>query len=257
MGSLSNYLENELLDHVFGNGAYSAPTIYVGLSTADPLDDGSGLAEPSGNGYARVAHASWTAAANRKLSNNGGTTFPQPTGSWGTMTHYALFDADSGGNMLAHGELDVPKIVDSGPAPSIANGEIEISFLTGGATNYLAHKLLDLVFSGTAYTPPTIHVALSTANPTDAGSDLTEPGNGYAREAVSGWETAAGGATENSADIEFDTPTGSWGMVTHTAIMDALTSGNCLGYAALGASQSPDTGDPVLFPAGDFNVTLD
>jgi len=51
MGGFSNYWENKILDHIFGKGSYAPPTIYVGLSTADPTDDGSGLAEPSGNAY--------------------------------------------------------------------------------------------------------------------------------------------------------------------------------------------------------------
>ena len=42
MGSFSNYWENELLDHLFGKGSYTPPTIYVGLSTTDPGDDGAG-----------------------------------------------------------------------------------------------------------------------------------------------------------------------------------------------------------------------
>jgi len=37
-GSLSDFLENELLDHVLKTGAYAVPTnIYVALSTADPI----------------------------------------------------------------------------------------------------------------------------------------------------------------------------------------------------------------------------
>ncbi|RKY08024.1 MAG: hypothetical protein DRP56_04780, partial [Planctomycetota bacterium] len=104
-GSISDYLENELLDHVFGNGTYTVPSIYIALSTADPTDDASGLAEPSGNGYARVAHSSWNTAASRAIDNNGTITFPQATGSWGTITHYAIFDAATAGNMLAHGSL--------------------------------------------------------------------------------------------------------------------------------------------------------
>ena len=39
MGSFANYWENEILDHLFGKGSYTPPTIYVGLSTADPADD--------------------------------------------------------------------------------------------------------------------------------------------------------------------------------------------------------------------------
>lgn len=50
------YLENALLNHAVNKSAYTPPTtVYVGLSTADPGDDGTGLAEPAGNGYARQA----------------------------------------------------------------------------------------------------------------------------------------------------------------------------------------------------------
>ena len=46
MGSFSNYWENKILNHIFGKSSYTPPAIYVGLSTADPLDNASGLAEP-------------------------------------------------------------------------------------------------------------------------------------------------------------------------------------------------------------------
>jgi hypothetical protein len=53
MGSLSDYYEKKFLDHVF-NVAFTAPsTLYIFLSTADPLDDASAVAEPSGFNYAR------------------------------------------------------------------------------------------------------------------------------------------------------------------------------------------------------------
>ena len=44
MGGFADYWEGEILDHIFGKGSYTPPTIYVGLSTVDPLDDASGLA---------------------------------------------------------------------------------------------------------------------------------------------------------------------------------------------------------------------
>jgi len=129
MGSFSDYWENEILDHIFGKGSYTPPTIYVGLSTADPLDSGSGLAEPSGNGYARVATsgASWTTASGGSLSNAGDISFPQAAGSWGTITHFALFDAASAGNMLAHGALSQSKTITSGDTAKFATGDLDVS----------------------------------------------------------------------------------------------------------------------------------
>lgn len=129
MGSFSDYWENEILDHIFGKGSYTPATIYVGLSTADPLDSGAGLAEPSGNGYARVATsgAAWTTASGGSLSNASDVTFPQATGSWGTITHFALFDAASAGNMLAHGALSQSKTVTSGDTAKFAAGDLDVS----------------------------------------------------------------------------------------------------------------------------------
>jgi len=127
--SFSDYLENALLDHLFGKAAYTAPTIYVGLSTADPLDDGTGLAEPVGNGYARVATAAtdWSAASSGVTTNATTITFPQATGLWGTVTHFALFDASTGGNLLASGALTTAKSPDVGDTPSFAAGSLTVT----------------------------------------------------------------------------------------------------------------------------------
>jgi hypothetical protein len=129
MGSFGDYWENEILDHLFGKGSYTPPTIYVGLSTADPADDASGLAELGGNSYARVATAGadWNAASGGEITNANDITFPEATGSWGTITHFALFDAASAGNMLAHGALIVSKSISSGDTIKFAVGDLEVS----------------------------------------------------------------------------------------------------------------------------------
>lgn len=129
MGSFSDYWENEILDHLFGKGSYTPPTIYVGLSTADPTDDGSGLAEPSGSGYARVetAGSDWDAAVAGALDNANAIQFAAATGSWGTITHFALFDAISGGNMLAHGALSASQSITSGKTARFAAGALDVS----------------------------------------------------------------------------------------------------------------------------------
>jgi len=129
MGSFADYWENEILDHLFGKGSYTPPTIYVGLSTADPMDDASGLAEPSGNAYARVATAGadWNVASGGAIANANDITFPEATDSWGTITHFALFDAASAGNMLAYGALSVSKSISSGDTAKFAAGDLDVT----------------------------------------------------------------------------------------------------------------------------------
>ena len=125
--SFGDYLEDEVLDHIFGKGAYTAPTIYIALSTADPTDDASGIAEPSGGSYARkvTSGATWAAASGGAMSNAAAIEFTQASGDWGTITHFAGYDAASGGNMLFHGALTSPMDVDSGDTVSFAIGALD------------------------------------------------------------------------------------------------------------------------------------
>lgn len=129
MGGFSDYWENKILDHIFGKGSYTPPTIYVGLSTADPTDDGSGLVEPSGNGYARVqtSAAGWNAASNGSLDNAGNITFAQASGNWGTITHFALFDAAAAGNILAYGALSQSKSISESDTARFEAGDLQVS----------------------------------------------------------------------------------------------------------------------------------
>lgn len=129
MGGFSDYWENKILDHIFSKNNYTPPTIYVGLSTADPLDDASGFAEPAGNAYARVetSASDWNAASGGSLDNASDIIFPKATGSWGTITHFALFDAATGGNMLAHGALSQPKAVGSSYTAIFDAGDLNVS----------------------------------------------------------------------------------------------------------------------------------
>jgi len=98
----SDYLELALLNHIFEGSPYSQPTIWVGLSTADPGDDGSGLAEPSGGGYARVRPADdsgrWLVSESGGVTtaeNKGAIEFAEATGDWGTIAYACLFDDET------------------------------------------------------------------------------------------------------------------------------------------------------------------
>lgn len=129
--SFSDYLEKKILDHLFGKASYTAPTIYVALSTADPGDDASGIAEPSGNNYSRVQTAAgdWNSATSGAgtLTNANAVTFAQASGSWGTITHIALYDAATSGNLLASRALGTSKTIGSNDTLSFAAGQITTS----------------------------------------------------------------------------------------------------------------------------------
>ena len=129
MGGFSDYWEDKTLNHIFGKDSYAPPTIYAALLTTDPLDDSSEISEPTGNGYARVETlaSDWNTASGGSLNNANDIIFPKATGSWGTITHFALFDAATDGNMLAHGALIQPKTVDSSYTPIFDAGDLNIS----------------------------------------------------------------------------------------------------------------------------------
>jgi hypothetical protein len=123
---MSDYLELKVLDHVLGTTAYTMPTtVYIGLSTGSFADDNSGT-ELSGSGYARQSIA-FDAAASGTTDNTSNVDFPAATGSWGTVSHYGLFDASSSGNLLIHGAFTVSKTVASGDILRIAAGELDIT----------------------------------------------------------------------------------------------------------------------------------
>jgi hypothetical protein len=128
---------------------------------------------------------------------------------------------------------------------------------TNAFTNYLENKIMAYVFSGTAYSSPSasLYVGLFTAAPGEAGGGTEVSGNGYARKSVT--MTTSGNASTNSAAVEFDTATGSWGTVTYAGVFDALTSGNLLAYGELTASKTIASGDVFRIPAGDLDITLE
>lgn len=129
MGSFCDFWENKILDHLFGKGNYTPPTIYVALSITVPTDAGGNVTEPSENGYERKATiaADWNVAVNGLIDNANDLAFPEATGPWGTVTHFVLYDALTGGNALAWGALGASKTIDSGETTRFAPGDLDTS----------------------------------------------------------------------------------------------------------------------------------
>lgn len=108
-GSATDFLENELLDHVFGAAAYTAPaTLYFAATTTAPTDSAGGT-EPVGNGYARVAvtnnATNFPAASGGAKSNGTVIEWATATGSWGSIIGIDIYDAASGGNRLGYADV--------------------------------------------------------------------------------------------------------------------------------------------------------
>lgn len=126
MSAMSDYLENAFLSHFCSVSSTTMPAaVYLGLSTASMNDDDSGT-ELSGSGYAREA-ITFAAAASASISNNAGVEFNSATGSWGTVSHWAIYDAATGGNQLFHGSFATAKTIATGDILKVASGALTIT----------------------------------------------------------------------------------------------------------------------------------
>lgn len=145
-------------------------------------------------------------------------------------------------------------------------------------TDYLENALVDWIFRGQAVPtlPASLHVALFTANPGEAGggTEVSTTGTNYARasvtRALASWAgtQAAGsttastgntGTTSNNAAITFNAPgaTG-WGVITGVGIMDAATGGNMLMFGALTTSKTVNANDAApSFAIGQMQWQVD
>jgi hypothetical protein len=134
--------------------------------------------------------------------------------------------------------------------------------MAGSINDATENKILDHIVGKTSYTmPSTVYVALFTTAVTDTGGGTEVTGGSYARKLTAGadWTAAAAGASSNAAIITFVTPTGSWGTVTHFALMasvSGVTAADYIAWADLTSSQAIGTGNAVSFAIGALALTL-
>ena len=131
MSGKSDFLELEILDHVLGNAAYTAPgTVHIALFTATPSDSGGGT-EVSGGAYARAAvtnnATNFPAAAAGAKSNGTEIAFDQATANWGTVVAFGIFDAATAGNLLYWGPITPNKAVNNGDTAKFAIGDLDVT----------------------------------------------------------------------------------------------------------------------------------
>tara|TARA_R100000750_G_scaffold28705_1_gene18200 strand:- start:121 stop:513 length:393 start_codon:yes stop_codon:yes gene_type:complete len=127
--SFTNYLETEILDHVFAGAAYSAPgTHYLALFTAVSDGEAGSVTEvsTSGTAYARVA-VSFTTSGDT-TSNSGAVEYATATGGgFGTVTHVGVYDASTSGNLMCYATLTASKAIAAGDVFRVPAGDLDIT----------------------------------------------------------------------------------------------------------------------------------
>jgi hypothetical protein len=131
-GAFSDYLEAQLLQHVFGTAPYAKPAgLWVALYTTPSTDAAPGNEVLPAVGYARVAATFGVAPVQQDGSsamwNTSVMQFPVATADWGVVTHCGIHDAATAGNLLASGQLAVQKQVDLGDAVRFAANQFIVA----------------------------------------------------------------------------------------------------------------------------------
>lgn len=135
------------------------------------------------------------------------------------------------------------------------------------ASTFAANKLLDLLCRGVAWTAPTrVYISLHTADPGSTGASEVSTANwpAYVRKDAAnggsvgtGFAAAASKATSNALEILWPAHNGASSVtVTHYALWDASTSGNCLHSGALTASKTIAPTDEIVLHAGELDITV-
>jgi hypothetical protein len=125
--SFSNTFETHVLNYTFTTTSVTRPTAwYLALFTSNPDEDASGTeVSTSGTAYARQS-ATFTVSGNT-ASNSAAIEFPTATASYGTVTHVGVFDASTGGNLIAYSALSTSKAVGTGDVFRVPSGDFDLT----------------------------------------------------------------------------------------------------------------------------------
>lgn len=130
MTALTNYTENNLINHIFRTASFAKPTtLHIGLITTLTDGEAGTVTEVTGGSYARVARnpldANWdVATATGTTANTASIQFPAATTDWGTVTHFGIWDALTNGNLLIYAPLTANRTITNGTTPSFGAGAL-------------------------------------------------------------------------------------------------------------------------------------
>lgn len=126
----STYFLNCIMGNVFMTKL--SPTlpkkVYLGLSSTAPQVDGTGVSEPLASaGYQRVELTNLSEPVNGVVSNDGAIQFDESSASWGTITHFVLFDSPEDGNLLMFNQLSQSRSVETATIVMVKTGSLKLT----------------------------------------------------------------------------------------------------------------------------------
>jgi len=253
--NLSEYTQDLVAKYVFDATAFPAsPSTFLNVCTSNPLADGSGAtfaidAEPV------TFHSTYTITeVDGVFTMNDAPVVLSGLPS-GTYTHFAIFDAASGGNMLAFGSLSVPI---SGTIVSFNTNTLSVG-VSGNASHYLAEQVLDwMLDNGTPTPPAAVKVGLSLTPILRAGTGLTEPGTGYLRQdfvaTAPVFDVNLGTSVFNASFIAFGPALSNWNNISHIGLFDS--AGPLLFHGALTSPRTVEIGEGISWAVSGLEVRV-
>lgn len=130
--SASRWLSEGILNNFFrGQNVAPPANRFMRLFISDPTADAVGT-EVQGGGYVPQAIAFTVPERDGNISQIANTAeirFPVATADWGNISHFAIFTAATGGNMLAFAPVSVPKVIEAGDEAKFLAGSIRVRVL--------------------------------------------------------------------------------------------------------------------------------
>lgn len=130
MAGLSDYMEALVLNYMRGVAPATAPTgLFVGLFSSDPTDASTGGTEVTttirtgGRVQATFGAPSDTSS---KMANSAAIDFGNAAAG-ATVSHFAVFDAATGGNKMFSGALAASKTINANDPVSFATGAMQVT----------------------------------------------------------------------------------------------------------------------------------
>ena len=207
MADLSDFMEDRLLEVVFGKGAYQVPTL-IRVTAVD--DTATYTVRVNEVDYTYVAQAA--------------------------DTDVEILDGLIAA-MAAATEFTFVRFTD---------GDAVETLILAQTAPYVSQRVAVTVDNaGALAASQDVYIALYTTAVGEDASGTEVAGSGYARQSLP-MNVVAGGTTTNPTDVTFGPAgVGGWGTITHAAVFDAFTGGNLLFHAALVATKTIPENDKI------------